>query len=271
MAIEDYELLGFYWEGKYYFDKCLPMGCRTSCKLFEEFSTVIEWIALNKHGIAHVVHTLDDFLFIENSKQSALSKFKKFLGVCADIGIPLAADKTVLPTQVIECLGITIDVRQKETRLPRDKVERCRNLLYPYQNKKACTLKEVQSLVGVLNFASSVNLPGWAFLRRFIQLTMQVSENQKFVSISKECKDDMGMWLVFLDEKFISSNTLHLYTAAAQFKGFACIYGRQYFFGSFPEVWKVINIMTLEFYPTNYTIYCNLWEVVGQSFYFIFH
>lgn len=39
---EDYELLGFYWEGKYYFDKCMPMGCRTSCKIFEEFSTVIE-------------------------------------------------------------------------------------------------------------------------------------------------------------------------------------------------------------------------------------
>lgn len=65
----------------------------------------------------------------------------------------------------------------------------------------------------------------------------------------------MAMWLVFLDsyngktmfldEKFISSNTLHLYTGAAQSKGFAGIYGRQYFFGSFPEVWKVINIMTL--------------------------
>lgn len=44
MAPEDYELLGFTcnWEGKYYFDKCLPMGCRTSCKTFEEFSTAIE-------------------------------------------------------------------------------------------------------------------------------------------------------------------------------------------------------------------------------------
>lgn len=113
------------------------MGCRTSCKIFEEFSTAIEWIAQNKLGIAHVVHILDDFLFIENSRQSALSKLKKFLDVCADIGIPLAADNTVLPIQVIEFLGITIDVRQKETRLPKDKVEKCRKLLYQYQNKKA--------------------------------------------------------------------------------------------------------------------------------------
>lgn len=151
VAPEDYELLGFYWEGKYYFDKCLPMGCRTSCKIFEEFSTAIEWIAHNKLGIAHVVHILDDFLFIENNKQSALSKFKIFLDVCADIGIPLAADKTVLPTQVFEFVGITIDVRQKETRLPTDKVDICRNLLNQYQSKKSCTVKEIQSLVGVLN------------------------------------------------------------------------------------------------------------------------
>lgn len=144
MAPEDYELLGFYWEGKYYFDKCLPMGCRTSCKIFEEFSTAIEWIGHNKLDIAHVVHILDDFLFIESNKQSALSKFKKFLDVCADIGIPLAADKTVLPTQVIEFVGITIDVKQKETQLPTGKVDKCRNLLYQYQyqSKKACTVKE---------------------------------------------------------------------------------------------------------------------------------
>lgn len=100
---------------------------------------------------------------------------------------------------------------------------------------------------------------------------MQVSENQKFVSINKECKDDMAMWLVFLDsyngktmfldEKFISSNTLHLYTDVAQSKEFGGIYGRQYFFGSFPEVWKVINIMTLEFYPIilSIAIWGKLW------------
>jgi hypothetical protein len=34
VAPEDYELLGFCWEDKIYFDKCLPLGCRTSCKIF---------------------------------------------------------------------------------------------------------------------------------------------------------------------------------------------------------------------------------------------
>lgn len=264
---KDYELLGFMWEGKYYYDRCLPMGCRTSCKIFEEFSSAIEWIARNKLGMNAVVHILDDFLFIERSKFSCLQKFNEFLDVCGDIGIPLAADKTVLPTQVIEFVGIELDVRLRETRLPLDKIEKCTRLLHSFMSKDRCTIKEMQSLIGTLNFACSVILPGRAFLRRFINLLMNVSKHQKFITISRECKDDMSMWLaflecyngktMFLDENFLSSNTLQLHTDAAQSKGFAGIYKTQWFYGSFPEDWKKLNIMTLEFYPI--VIAVNLW------------
>ncbi|XP_062604208.1 uncharacterized protein LOC134266009 isoform X1 [Saccostrea cucullata] len=255
----DYELLGFMWENNYFYDRCLPMGCRTSCKIFEQFSTAIEWIAKNRLGITAVVHILDDFLFIEQSKILCLQKFKSFLELCADIGIPLAAEKTVLPTQIIEFVGIEMDVRLRETRLPRDKILKCTNLLKNFVQKDRCTVKEMQSLIGVLNFACSVILPGRAFLRRCINVLMKVSENQKFITIGLECKQDMFVWLtflekyngktMFLDEKFLSSNTLQLYTDAAQSKGFAGIYKTQWFYGSFPENWKNLNIMTLEFYP----------------------
>ena len=30
---EDYPLLGMKWRGNYYFDRCLPMGCRSSCAI----------------------------------------------------------------------------------------------------------------------------------------------------------------------------------------------------------------------------------------------
>lgn len=68
MAPEDYmyDQFGFYWEGKFYFDKCLSMGCRTNCKIFEEFSTAIELIAHTKPDIAHayVVHIWDVFFLL---------------------------------------------------------------------------------------------------------------------------------------------------------------------------------------------------------------
>lgn len=41
----DYALLGIFWEGKYFFYLCMPMGCSSSCKTLEVFSTSIEWTA----------------------------------------------------------------------------------------------------------------------------------------------------------------------------------------------------------------------------------
>lgn len=39
----DFELLGFYFEGVYYMDRALPMGYSVSCANFERFSTFLEW------------------------------------------------------------------------------------------------------------------------------------------------------------------------------------------------------------------------------------
>lgn len=54
-----------------------------------------------------MVHILDDCLILESSKTLALSKFKAFTSLCGDKGVPLANDKTELPSQVMDFVGIT--------------------------------------------------------------------------------------------------------------------------------------------------------------------
>ena len=46
-----HHLVGFKWDGKYYFEKCLPMGASSSCKILEALSTALEWVAVNTLGI----------------------------------------------------------------------------------------------------------------------------------------------------------------------------------------------------------------------------
>lgn len=36
---KDFDLLGICFEGQYFVDKCLPQGCRSSCCLFDKFSS----------------------------------------------------------------------------------------------------------------------------------------------------------------------------------------------------------------------------------------
>jgi len=65
----DYNLLGIYWWGDYYFDRCLPVGLASSCKTFEALSTAVQWIAQTKLGICFMLHLLDDFLIISGSHE----------------------------------------------------------------------------------------------------------------------------------------------------------------------------------------------------------
>ena len=45
---EDYPLLGMTWQGKFYFDKCMPMGCSSSCRTFESFSTALDRVGCSE-------------------------------------------------------------------------------------------------------------------------------------------------------------------------------------------------------------------------------
>ena len=35
IMLTDYDLLGIFWQGKYYYDRVMPMGCASSCRTFE--------------------------------------------------------------------------------------------------------------------------------------------------------------------------------------------------------------------------------------------
>ena len=71
---DDYPLLEMKFNNRYYYDKCLPMGCSSSCHIFKRYSTALEWIATHKLGIQSNIHYLhvDDFLIVGpvNSDQS---------------------------------------------------------------------------------------------------------------------------------------------------------------------------------------------------------
>ena len=45
------------------------MGLSISCKIFECFSTVIQWIAQTYLSIAYMLHILDDFFIAEKTEQ----------------------------------------------------------------------------------------------------------------------------------------------------------------------------------------------------------
>ena len=95
-------------------------------------------------------------LFLADTYAKCELDLQNFINLCKEIGVPLAPDKTVAPCRVIEFLGITLDAEQMEARLPQDKLAKGRALLEEFLTKEKVTLRELQSLIGVLNFACTV-------------------------------------------------------------------------------------------------------------------
>ena len=275
----DYYLLGMRWKNFYYYHRCMPMGCSSSCKTFETLSTAMEWIAQSKLRINHILHLLDDFLIIAKSESLYQDQLHLFLELCSYLGIPIAPEKTCGPATTLSFAGIELDSVSFEARLPLDKIDKCLTLIANFLTRKKVTLKEIQSLTSMLNFACSVVVPGRAFLRRLIDHSVGVHSSCHYVRINKEVKADLKLWQsfltgfngrsFFLQDFWDSSDKLELFTDAAGSLGFGAVFGKKWCYGKWPDNLLHQNIALLEFYPIVLSLY--LWghHITNRSILFL--
>ena len=167
--------------------------------------------------------------------------------------------KTKPPTSKITIYGIEIDSDKMEARLPPVKVEKVKENLREMKGKTQTTLRKLQSLIGLLNFACSVVVPGRAFLRRLIDLTCGVSKPHELIELTEETKQNIDTWQsfinefngksVFLPQKWLSSDHLTLYSDASDSVGFAAILGSEWFASLWFDELRQYQIAIKELFP----------------------
>ena len=257
----DFELLGFKFDGSYYVDRCLPMGCAISCRLFEMFSTFLEFVFKTKTGVQSISHYLDDYIMCFNSRDRCSLAMQQFQDVCNELGVPLASEKTEGPVQAITYLGLEIDAKQGQVRIPHDKLVKTRVLIDKALSSTKMTLCQIQSLIGSLSFLCKAISPGRTFLRRLINLTSGINRSYHRVRITRGAKQDLEMWRTFLSEfngvtffqvqEWVESFALQLYTDSAGSIGFGVYFQGKWTQGKWPEwVLKMnLSIAALELFP----------------------
>lgn len=112
------------------------------CSLFEHFSSSLHWIVNNKLGIEGCVHVhiLDDFLLVGPPCLSLCTgQVELFLRFMQQIGVPLKQEKTVYPTTMLTFLGLELDTNDMEIRLPMEKLQKIREILSLYKQRKKIT------------------------------------------------------------------------------------------------------------------------------------
>lgn len=195
----DWELLGMKWRGLYFFDKVLPFGLRSAPYLFNQLSDAIEWIIKNNYNFPDILHILDDFfLAAPPPRSNCLTALCKLMTLLTELNIPIAPKKTFSPSTVLEFLGILLDSVKLQARLPEDKLLRLQISLESWSQRKSCTLRELQALIGTLQFACRVVPPGRAFLRRMINLTCGITRPHHHIKLNSAFHKDLAVWSLFL-------------------------------------------------------------------------
>ena len=102
---------------------------------------------------------------------------KTLLKICNILGVPIKEEKTVYAQTTMTFLGIELDTIAMEARPP---LETVRNSLSEMRVRRKVTLRERQSLIGLLSFACCVVQPGKTFVRKLID-PLKVFSNHMFI------------------------------------------------------------------------------------------
>ncbi|XP_056124427.1 uncharacterized protein LOC130102426 [Rhinichthys klamathensis goyatoka] len=241
---DSWHLFGVNWQKKYYFAVRLTFGCKSSPKIFDTLSEAICWILSNNYAIPHLLHLLDDFLIIsphDTVPEAHLLIVKK---VFAELGIPLAHEKTSGPTTSIEFLGINLDSAKFQASLPKEKIDRIILIASNFTDSTDCAKRELLSLLGQLNYAMRIIPQGRPFIAHLLALSSSVHALEDRIILSDESKNELKLWINFLNQwngltffydDFISLPLdIKLFTDAAPSIGFGGYYQGRWFASSWP-------------------------------------
>lgn len=262
---QDFHLLGFSFKEQFYFDKALVFGASISCSIFERFARFLEFSVSKRMTSGELIHYLDDFLGGNTDCDNCRLNMQVFQQVMQELGVPIATEKTAGPSEVLVFLGLLLNSIDMTVSIPLEKLEEIRQKIKHVMSKEKVTLKEMQSLIGSLNFCCRAIIMGRPFCRRMIDKTCGLTKPFHHLRVSKGMRQDLLMWLhffeshngisVFHDQAWLSNTEVQLFTdsAGGPGLGFGIFFQGHWCQASWPKDWHdsgiTHDITVLELFP----------------------
>jgi len=285
----DWELLGSTWPIEvngtvttgYFVDTYLPFGLRSSPSLFLRYADSLAYI-MEQRGVIPVWHYLDDFWTCgpPAPDKSCKTNLNSMLSTCTELGFTANPKKTTEPCTKLELLGIELDSVSQEARITESRLQETTDLILKWQSRRSCTKRQLQSLIGKLNFICSVCRPGRTFLRRMIDLLKKARHPGHRLRLNSGIFKDLRWWNYFLsdwngrtffyDEKWSTNSCLHLYTDACT-TSFGALFEDYWLYDTFDMV-GVPNRRSITFKELYaITMAITVWATLLQTKNIVFH
>ena len=162
----DYNLLGLHWR-HVYVDTCVLFGSRHGSQIFQRVSDAIRFMMRRAgHSVINYVNDYVGFGIPSDAKRS----YDHLYDLLHRLGLTISQKKLVPPSTSVVCLGVQIDTEKGSISIPQAKLRQICDTVKEWENKKYCTKRQLQSLLGHLLYIHKCVKPARYFLNRMLQL-----------------------------------------------------------------------------------------------------
>jgi hypothetical protein len=245
----DWPLLGMQWEGHFYFHRTLPFGLRSACHLWERYATALEWIIHHVYHVGHTTHYVDDTFIAHSTAAGCAEDIARAKAAGITLGVPDAVDKTEGPTTALTYLGIRIDSMDMSISLDTHRVAAILLLLEEWRHRSTCSLRQLQSLLGTLEWAAQVVRHGRTFLQHLRDTAASQARSPHpdliCITISADAREDLSWWTHFIaqwngvsllwEEQWLDRSSILQPHTDACVEGYAAVCGSAWFHARWTE------------------------------------
>lgn len=191
----DIHLLGFHWGSNFYADISLPMGLRSSVYICQRLTSAIQYIA-DKRGLS-IQNYIDDFPGCQVAPRAEVDAFT-FSDILRSSGLEENLDKRCLPNKRMTFKGVMFDLGTRTLEITPDRLTEIIVELEGWLSKEKASRREVQVIVGRLNFVSDCVRPGKIFMGRLLAFLRSTPKRGK-INIPPDCIKDVAWWRYFME------------------------------------------------------------------------
>lgn len=192
----DVHLMGMKFEDKFYFDATLVMGARHAAGCCHRTTSALMFIH-QQNGYSGTCF-IDDMAGGETPDR-AQEAFLSLRDLLRQLCVKEAFDKACSPAPIMIFLGILFNTILMTMEVTPDRLKEIKAEIIRWGSKEYATLKQVQSLVGKLNFCASTVRAGRLFFSRILTYMKEMSA-RGFSRIPPEVRLDLNWWRRFMNQ-----------------------------------------------------------------------
>jgi len=189
----DIHLLGYSWKDEVFIDVALAMGIRSAAHLCQRVTNAISYLCKD----FTLINYLDDLCAIA-PRNKADQAYKFLTQLLNRLGLKESIGKAVIPAVEVEFLGVLFNAKEQTISVSPSRLLEIHELLESWGKKKSASKRELQSLIGKLQFVSKCVLFSRIFISRLLLVLSQLKRQHHRFRPSAEFKRDIRWWVHFM-------------------------------------------------------------------------